>query len=171
MSLGKKLVQSAQKEAALGRPLPLEASASETLGSGATIQARATLADADKYTKMTGEVIVSIEGGSKPTRGLSAQEKAQRFAESATYLPEQLRFVETDVGGTAIARSTPETMNGRRGPYFEAQVKDDEVRLGRFQPSENGPGRESVPFPLSDDLLGRVVEDAASALKPRRERR
>ena len=170
MSLGKKLVQSAQKEAALGRPLPLEARASETLSSGATIHARATLADADKYTKMTGQVVVSIEG-LKPARGLSAQEKVERFAQNATYLPEQLRFVETNPGGTAVARSTPETMSGRRGAYFEAQVKDDEVRFSRFQPDERGPGREDVPFPMSDDLLARVVEDAASALKPRRERK
>jgi len=170
MSLGKKLVQSAQKEAALGRPLPLEASASETLGSGATIHARASLADADKYTKMTGEVVVSLENA-KPSRGSSPQERAERFAQNATYLPEQLRFVETDAGGTAIARSTPETMSGRRGAYFEAKVKDDQVKLQRFQPDERGPNRESVPFPLSDELLARVVEDAASALKPRRDRK
>jgi hypothetical protein len=170
MSLGKKLVQSARKEAALGRPLPLEASASETLGSGATIHARATLADADKYTKMTAEVVVSREGGTS-TSASTAQERAERFAQSATYLPEQLRFVETDVAGTAIARSTPETMSGRRGAYFEAQVKDDEVRLGRFQPDPRGPGRQCVPFPMSDELLTRVVEDAANALKPRRERK
>lgn len=172
MSLGKKLVQSAQKEAALGRPLPLEASASETSG-GTTIHARARLADADKYTKMTGEVVVSIENakqGAAQARGSSAQERVERFAQNATYLPEQLSYVETDLGGTAIARSTPETMGGRRSAYFEAQVKDDEVKLQRFQPGESGPGRESVPFPLSDELLSRVVEDAANALKPRRER-
>ncbi len=170
MSLGKKLVQSAQKEAALGRPLPLEASASETLGSGAIVHARATLADADKYTKMTGQVVVSLEN-SRAAQNATPQERAERFASSATYLPEQLRFVETDAGGTAIARSTPETMSGRRAPYFEAQVKQDEVKLQRFQPAQSGPGREAVPFPMSDDLLSRVVEDAADALKPRRDRK
>ena len=170
MSLGKRLVQSAQKEAALGRPLPLEASASETLGSGATIQARATLADADKYTKMTSEIRVSLDG-ENPKRGASAQERAQQFAGSATYLSESLAFVETDEGGTATVRSTPATMNGPRSAYFEARVKNDEVQLQRFQPSERGPGRQSVPFPMSDDILARVVEDAANALKPRRERK
>ena len=173
MSLGKKLVQSAQKEAALGRPLPLEASASETAG-GTTIHAHARLVDADKYTKMTGEIVVSIESA-KPsatqTRGASSQERVERLAERVTYLPERLSFVETDLGGAAIARSTPDTMSGRRGAYFEAQVKNDEVKIQRFQPGENGPGRESVPFPLSDELLSRLVEDAAGALLPRRERK
>ena len=169
MSLGKRLVQSAQKEAALKRPLPLEASSSETLSGGATVTARAALADADKYTKMTGEIQVSLEGGTA-ARGATAQERAERFAGSATYLSEALGFVETDAGGTATVRSTPETMNGRRSPYFEAKVTESEVTLRRFAPSERGPGRESVPFPLSDDLLERVVNDAANALKPRRER-
>ena len=170
MSLGKRLVQSAQKEATLGRPLPLEASASETLGSGATISARATLADTDRYTKMTSEIRVSLDGGSSK-RSANSQERAEQFASSATYLSEALAFVETDEGGTATVRSTPATMNGRRSAYFEARVKDDEVRMQRFQPNERGPGRACVPFPLSDDVLARVVEDAANALKPRRERK
>ena len=170
MSLGKRLVQSAQKEAALGRPLPLEASASEALASGATVHAHARLADADKYTKMTGEIRVSLEGATPKSSAPTPQERAERFADSATYLSEALAFVETDAGGTAIVRSTPATMTGRRGAYFEAQVKTDEVRVQRFQPKESGPGREAIPFPLSDETLARVVEDAASALKPRRER-
>ncbi|RYX86282.1 hypothetical protein EON83_03400 [bacterium] len=169
MSLGKRLAQSAQKEAALKRPLPLEASASETLPSGATVSARATFADTDKYTKLTGQIRVSCEGTSS-ARGATPQERAERFAQSATYLSESLQFVETDAGGTATVRSTPETMSGRRSAYFEAKVKDDEVTLQRFQPSESGPGRTSVPFPLSDDILVRVVDDAANALKPRRDR-
>lgn len=173
MSLGKKLVQSAQKEAALGRPLPLEARASETSGS-TTLHARARFADADKYTKMTGEVVVSAQSakpGAAKTRAASSQERVERLAERVTYLPERLSFVETDLGGTAIARSTPDTMSGRRNAYFEAQVKDDEVKIQRFQPGEVGPGRESVPFPLSDELLSRLVEDAAGALLPQRERK
>ncbi len=169
MSLGKRLVQSAQKEAALGRPLPLEANASETLPSGASVKARATFADTDKYTKLTGEIRVSLEGKSG-ARGATPQERAERFAESATYLSESLRYVETDAGGTATVRSTPETMSGRRSPYFEAKVTESEVTLQRFAPSERGPGRASVPFPLSDDILARVVEDAANVLKPKRDR-
>lgn len=169
MSLGKRLVQSARKEAALGRPLPLQADASETLPDGAILSARAVLADSDKYTKMTGEIRVSLEGA-PAKRGLTPQQRAEKFAASTTYLSESLAFVETDEGGTATVRSTPATMNGRRSAYFEAQVKDDEVRLSRFQPDERGPGRQSVPFPLTDDSLARLVEDAANALQPKRER-
>ncbi|BCM90297.1 hypothetical protein IAD21_02148 [Abditibacteriota bacterium] len=169
MSLGKRLVQSAQKESALGRPLPLEASASEALTSGATVSARASFADADKYTKLTEKIQVSLEGANT-SRGPTPQERAERFAQGATYLSESLQYVETDAGGMATVRSTPETMSGRRSAYFEAQIKNDEVTLQRFQPSERGPGRTSVPFPLSDDILSRVVEDAANVLKPRRDR-
>lgn len=169
MSLGKRLVQSAQKEAALKRPLPLQASAEETLTSGATITARATFADTDKYTKMTGEITVSSDAPSNG-RTSGVQERAERFASSATYLSEALTYVETDAGGTATVRSTPETMTGRRSPYFEARVSQSQVSLRRFQPNETGPGRSEVPFPLADDSLARVVEDAANTLRPRRDR-
>ena len=170
MSLGKRLVQSAQKEAALGRPLPLEASASETLRNGTTIHAHARLADADKYTKLTGEIRVSLDGAAPKGSSATPQQRAEQFAAGATYLSEALAYVETDAGGTAIVRSTPATMSGPRTPYYEAQVKADEIKLQRFQPAERGPGREAIPFPLTDDTLARVVEDAAGAFKPRRER-
>ena len=167
MSLGIKLVQSAQKEAALQRPFPLHAEAVEALPNGGEICAQAQIADNDRLSKMASKVTVSVGNAKKSTRGNDMQAKAEKFAEKATYFTEKLRFVETDVGGTAVVRSTPETMAGRGAPYFEAKVKETEITVQRFQAKARG-GRESVPFCVTDDILARVVEDAADVLAPKR---
>jgi hypothetical protein len=167
MSIGIKLVQSSQKEAALGRPFPLRAEAVEALPKGGEVRATAQIVDTDRLSKLASKVTVSV-GGVKPgSRSGGVQHKAEKLAEKATYLTEKLQFVETDLGGTAVVRSSPETMAGRGAPYFEAKVKENKVTLQRFQAKAKG-GRESVPFCLTDDILSRVVEDAAEVLLPRR---
>ena len=163
MSLGKKLVQSAHKEAAMKRPFPLQAQAAQPLAKGGEVSATAEIADTDRFSKMASEVKVRVEGA-KPT-GATATQKAERFAERATYFPESLRHVETDLGGTAIVRSTPETMAGRGAPYYEAAVREDEITLRRYS---GGKKREQIPFCVTDDVLGRVVEDAAAVLAPQK---
>jgi hypothetical protein len=167
MPLGIKLVQAAQKEAALGRPYPLNAEAVESLPKGGEVRATAQIVDNDRLSKLASKVTVSVGGATKPARPTDPQTKAEKFAEKATYLTEKLRFVETDLGGAAQVRSTPETMAGRGAPYFEAKVKDNEITLRRFQAKAKG-GRQSVPFCLTDDILARVVEDAAEVLTPKR---
>lgn len=162
MSLGKKLVQSAQKEAA--RPFPLQAQAAQPLAKGGQVNATAKFTDTDRFSKMASEVKVCVEGA-KPS-GVTATQKAERFAERATYFTEALCHVETDVGGTAIVRSTPETMAGRGAPYFEAAVREDEITLRRFQNARGG--REQIPFCVTDDVLERVVDDAALILAPQK---
>lgn len=167
MSLPVKLIQAAQKEAALKRPVPYNAEASEPLARGAEIKATARVADYDRFTKMVEEVKVEVaRGHSPPARGLSAEERAKKFAGKVSYLTESLQHVETDFGGTAIVRSTPETMAGKRSPYFEAQVKENELSLKRFQPGADGAKRQQIPFCVTDDQLGRLAEDAAAALGP-----
>lgn len=163
MSLGKKLVQSAHKEAAMKRPFPLEAQAAQPLAKGGEVRASAKIADTDRFSKMTSEVKVKVEGAKPGKNDASATQKAERFAERATYFSEGLRHVETDLGGTAIVRSTPETMAGRGAPYYEAAVREDEITLRRYS---GGAKREQIPFCVTDDVLGRVVEDAAAVLAP-----
>lgn len=168
MSLGTKLVQSAQKEAALQRPFPLQAQASLPLRDGGTLSAQAQIADNDRLSKLAQCVVVA-RGGAAPghSKGqANARRRAEKFAARATYLAEQLAFVECDANGAAIARSTPATMAGRGAPYFEARVTEDEITLQRFQ-AIGGGARQSVPFCLTDDLLARVVEDAAATLAPK----
>jgi hypothetical protein len=167
MSLGKKLVQAAQKEAALQRPIPYGAEAVEPLPRGGELRATATVNDYDRFTKMASEVKVSVaRGHSPPGRGLSVAERAQKFVDKATYLTESLMVVETDPAGASTVRSTPATMAGKGSAYFEAAVKDDEIALRRYKPKPGG--REQVPFCVTDDVLGRLVEDAAAALTPRK---
>ena len=161
MSLGKKLVQSAQKEAAMKTPFPQTANAAIARAKGSEVQATAKIADSDRYSKMATEVRVKVQGAKSSA---TATQKAQRFAQRATYFSEALRHVETDLGGTAIVRSTPETMAGRGAPYFEAAVRDDEITLRRYSGAKGK--REQIPFCVTDDVLSRAVDDAASVLAP-----
>lgn len=154
-SIGAKLVQAVQKEAAMQRPLPLEASAQD-----GAVNASMKLSDHDRLGHLAQEIKIKVDqAGSASTRT-----KAEAFAARATYLTERLGHVETDAGGSEILRSTPQTMRGPRSEYFEAKVSDSEVSLQRFKPRESGGGREEVPFHATDDTLARITDDAASVL-------
>lgn len=171
MSVRVKLIQAAQKEAALQRPVPYQAHASESLPRGGEVQASVRVADYDRFTKMVEEVKVEVaRGHSPPGRSSTVEEKAARFAGSVSYLTEALKHVETDVGGTAVVRSTPETMAGKGSPYFEAKVSDTELTLRRYEPGQGTGKRQAIPFCVTDDQLGRLAEDAAAALSPRKKR-
>lgn len=171
MSVRVKLIQAAQKEAALQRPVPYEAHASEPLPKGGEIQATVRVADYDRFTKMVEEVKVEVaRGHSPPGRSSSVEDKASRFAGSVSYLTESLQHVETDLGGTAVVRSTPETMHGKGSPYFEAKITENELSLKRFQPAKGVQPRQAIPFCLTDDQLGRLAEDAAGALSSGKKR-
>ena len=176
MSLGIKLMQAVQKEAAMRRPFPLQAQATETALRGMEVHASAQVADHDRFSHMASELIVKVERAvSIPSHPPAAHShsvarapdpaaRAQKFTERATYLTERLQLVETDAGGTAIVRSTPETMAGPRAPYYEAKVREDSIELKRYKPNTGEPGRHAIPFCLTDETLTRVVDDAAAAL-------
>ena len=165
MSLGTKLVQAVQKEAAMQRPLPLEATANH-----GNVAASVTLTDNDRLSHLASEVTIKVTGEGKSrkaaSRSAGAQRKAETFAARATYLTEPLRFVETDAGGTAVLRSKPETMSAPRSEYFEAHVTETSVSLKRYQPHRDKPGRAAVPFCVTDDVLARLADDAAAVLAP-----
>lgn len=156
MSIGTKLTQAIQKEAAMKRPLPLEAHAQD-----GQISATAKLVDHDRLGNLAENITVKSDNAAPS----STRSKAETFAHRATYLPERLGFVETEAGGSAVLRSTPETMRGKNSEYFEAKIGDNEVSLERFKPRESGGGRDNVPFHVTDDTLGRLANDAAQALQ------
>lgn len=156
--IGAKLVQAVQKEAAMQRPLPLEAQAQD-----GGVSARVKLSDHDRLGHLAQEVKIKVDKGGTA----STQTKAEGFASRTTYLTESLGRVETDAGGNEILRSTPQTMRGRGSEYFEAKISDSEVSLQRFKPRAQGGGRDSVPFHVTDDTLARIADDAASALTTR----
>ncbi len=156
MSIGTKLTQAIQKEAAMKRPLPLEASAQD-----GNVSATTKLNDHDRLGNLAENVRVQT---SAPASS-STRSKAETFANRATYLPERLGFVETDAGGSTVLRSTPETMRGKNSEYFEAKIGDNAVLLERFKPKTSGGGRDNVPFYVTDDTIGRIADDAAHALQ------
>lgn len=162
MSLGTQLVRAVQKEAAMQRPLPLSAHARSTLPKGGHVEAEVVLHDNDRFSHLADAL--KVKSTAKTSGG--AVRKAEQFCERATYLTERLQFVESDAGGNAIARSSPQTMRGPRSEYFEARVGDDEIALQRFKPNAEKPGREAVPFCVTDEILQRLVDDAAGAIVP-----
>lgn len=162
MSLGIKLVQAVQKEAAMKRPFPINAEANETIKNGRqerTVSAQVRVCDHDRLSNLAEKVVVHAEGAKRDPETL-----ARRFAAKTTYLSEALQFVECDAKGAAIVRSTPETMRSKGSEYFEAKVGPNEITLRRFQPNETKPGRESVPFCVTDETLTRLADDAAQVL-------
>ena len=163
MSLGTKLIQAVQKEAAMKRPLPLQAIANDDLRGCGRVQAAVTLTDNDRFSHMASELKVGIERASAKQRG-EAAENAAAFVRRATYLTESLQLVEANAGGAQIVRSTPATMRGARAPYYEAVVGADDLSLRRYQPRLDKPGRDDVPFCLTDEVMMRLVEDAAAVL-------
>ena len=167
MSLGTKLIQAVQKEAAMKRPLPLQAIASDELRGRGRVRAAVTLTDNDRFSHMASELKVAIDRSPTKQSNRAARntgENAIDFVRRATYLTESLQCVEANSGGDTVVRSTPATMRGVRAPYFEAVVGKDELSLRRYQPHTDRPGREDVPFCLTDEVMTRLVEDAAAVL-------
>lgn len=169
VSLGLKLVQAAQKEAAMQRPLPLQATATVPAPGkpGGSLTAEVTLTDHDRFSHLVEVVTVSL--AAPPTRNaptIDTQDRAQRFAQRATYLSEALQFVEKDARGNATLRSTPSTMRGSRSEYFEAQIATDAISLRRYKPHTDKAGREPVAFCVTDEVLARLADDATAVLVP-----
>jgi hypothetical protein len=161
VSLGTKLVQAVQKEAAMQSPLPLSASACEDLPRNGTATAAVTLVDNDRLSHLAAEITVIIQN--PKTRALSAQTLAERFTQRATYLTERLQFVEGTADGGAIVRSTPTSMRGKRAEYYEAYITDSLLSFKRYKPHVDKPGRELVPFCITDEILARLTDDAVAS--------
>ncbi len=159
-SIGTKLVQAVQKEAAMNRPLPMQAEAQD-----GAVKASVTVTDNDRLSHLAGEIKVSVDSGAN---NASTKAKAESFAGRTTYLTERLGYVETDAGGTAVLRSTPETMRGKKSEYYEARVGESDVSLKRYKAHAQKGGRDAVPFHVTDDTLARIADDATAALTSRK---
>jgi hypothetical protein len=129
------------------------------------VKASVTVADNDRLSHLAGEVKVSVDSG---VSNANTKAKAEAFAGRTTYLTERLGYVETDAGGTAVLRSTPETMRGKKSEYYEARVGESDVSLKRYKAHEQKGGRDAVPFHVTDDTLARITDDAAAALNTRK---
>lgn len=167
VSLGTRLVQAVQKEAAMQSPLPICAIVHEDGAKGARIGASVTLVDNDRFSHLAEEVTISVTRAKThgpKIKPITPQATAEKFAARVTYLTENLQFVEGDASGAAILRSTPQTMRAKGAEYFEARVTESNLSLKRFQPHDAKPGRAAIPFSLTDEVLARLADDAAASL-------
>lgn len=162
MTLGTQLVRAVQKEAAMQRPLPLSAHAQSTLPSGNVVEASVVLNDHDRFSHVAERFEVKVQRA--PSKAHNPKRHAQRFCEGTSYLTERLQFVESDAEGNAVVRSTPQTMRGPRSEYFEATIGGEAISLQRFKPRSDKPGRDAVPFCITDEVLERLADDAAVVL-------
>lgn len=84
--------------------------------------------------------------------------QAEALPERLQPLPDRVVPVEVDRGLGAVLRSRP----ARRGEYFEVRAEGAAVSVGRWRAGEAG--REEVPFDLTREQLGRLVDDIADTL-------
>jgi hypothetical protein len=87
---------------------------------------------------------------------------ARRAAGRVTGLLEPLRLVEIDRGRhVALLRSDAPAAKGDALQYYEVQFTGrNRVTVERFKANKNGPGgREAIPFALTHEVIGKLVED------------
>lgn len=97
---------------------------------------------------------VRVRGG----RGGDVADQARRLPDALGVLGERVRAVEVDAMlGGAVLRSKP-----RRQEYFEVRSDGREVSVERLR---RGPeGRARVPFTLTREQLGRLVDDVGGVI-------
>jgi hypothetical protein len=91
-------------------------------------------------------------------------EQAHRLPDALRVLPERVRPVEIapSLGG-AVLRSHPDDMVNRE--YFEVRTNGQEVTVERHRGDADG--REQVPFTVTREQLGRMVDDLGRAMGPK----
>lgn len=170
VSMGTRLVQAVQKEAAMQSPLPICAVVQEEGTKSSRFGTSVTLVDNDRLSHLAEEVTITAtkaKSHSAQAKTQKPQAIAEKFAARATYLTENLQFVEGDAAGAAILRSTPQTMRGKGSEYFEARVTESSLSLKRFRPHTGKTGREAIPFCVTDEVLARVADDAIASFGSR----
>jgi hypothetical protein len=91
-------------------------------------------------------------------------DRARRVADRVTGLLEPLRLVETDAGqGVAQLRSEEPAVKGETLSYYEVTLHDHgAARVGRYEANQAGGKRQAVPFTLTHEALGKLVNDLAT---------
>lgn len=91
-------------------------------------------------------------------------ERARSVADRVTGLLEPLRLVETDtVRGVAQLRSDAPAVKGEALNYYEVLLHDHGgANVARYQAGQGKGGRQAIPFTLTHDALGKLVNDLSS---------
>jgi hypothetical protein len=100
------------------------------------------------------------EGAPRSERSLA--ERAGELAGRVTGLLEPLRVLE--VGETAQLRSATPTRRGEEVAYYEVLLQDSGATLHRYQGSLQRAGRQAVPFTLTHEALGKLVDDLTTCV-------
>jgi len=105
---------------------------------------------------------VSIEHLQVRGEGAGVREIAAKVPDALRALPERILPIEVapDLGG-AILRSDPADMHNRE--FYEARTDGRVVEIERYRCAENG--RERIPFTLTREQLGRVVDGLERAVQ------
>ena len=96
--------------------------------------------------------------------------QAQRLPEALGVLPDRVRPLEVDRAlGGAVLRSRSRTPRGEDGTreYFEVRTDGREVSVEKLRAGPDG--RAAVPFTLTREQLGRLVDDVGEVLAGERE--
>lgn len=90
--------------------------------------------------------------------------QAQRLPEALGVLPDRVRPLEVDPAlGGAVLRSRVRTpREGGAREYFEVRTDGREVSVEKLRAGPNG--RAAVPFTLTREQLGRLVDDVGEAI-------
>lgn len=91
----------------------------------------------------------------------SLREQAERLARQVTGLLEPLRLVEIDEPlAVAQLRSTSPAPHEGGARYYEVERHaDGTTHLGRYETHPGESKRQSVPFSLTHEALGKIVRD------------
>lgn len=120
------------------------------------VTVHADVVDADRLGASVRRLRVGGGDGDIPRQAAAIPEAARGA------LPERVVPVEVDAGlrGT-ILRSAPEDMRGRE--FYEIRSDGAEVTVERYRASADG--RDSVPFTLTRDQLGRLIDGLGEAMR------
>ena len=102
----------------------------------------------------------------------SVKARAERMADSVTYLMERLALVEIDEASQrAQLRSAPPWQAGGAVEYYEAFLSSEmdgtlQVHLARYRQDAGAQRRRSVPLNLTREVLQRLLDDLAEVVSP-----
>jgi len=85
----------------------------------------------------------------------------ENVARRVTGLLEPLKLLELDAGqGTAVLRSESPAKRGDTRTYYEVTLRQQgEANLRRYQATTTAGKRQQIPFTLTHDALGKLVDD------------
>lgn len=160
MNLGKQLTEEMRALAAGGAQSPVS---EVTVGS-----LRMRVGDLDRYSATLEELTLEATTTAGTDRRAYLSERTAAITRRLSFLEEPLAVWELDGNeGVAQLRSSPPQRDGETVSYWEVQLQtagQPTATLGRYQWTPGIVERESVPYPATFALLGRIADALEAAL-------